>query len=220
MPRGQPDYQSYREPAIAYQSVWMDDFEAPVLKWTPARSAGGTLPILSTTKAWKGIQSSYFVTAAVAGAYAELYRYFPLLRRGRIGIEFFVSLTTVTPGYLLAGLSIYDGANRADANLELDSQARTATIRTAAGPVPVATNCIPLAAFMPFFPVKLVVDMDTDRYVKLIIGPFEVDLSAHALVPVGLSTNIVIVPTLELVGGIAGIQHAYIDDFFLTQNES
>lgn len=219
MPRGYPDYQSSREQAIALQTVWEDDFEAPVLKWRANSSIGGTDPVLTTENAWKGTQSAYFITAAVANESASLDRTFPLLRFGRWGIEFFLRILTWTPGYFRLRLSILDGTNHSRAELRLDSEARTATIITPDGAIEVATGILTLPLDRPFVPIKLVVDMDTDRYVRLIIGPTAIDISAHALVIVGPTDNLVLTVQHYLAGGIAGVMSCYVDNVIITQNE-
>lgn len=241
MPRGQPDYGLYTQTPVAsgiadpgeavarlgginiYDrrgwTVWMDDFEAPVLKWLPSSNVGGTDPVLSTAQAWMGIQSVYFTTAAAGATFAQIQRDFPLVRRGRIGLEFFTHLNVATPSYLTIILYIWDGTNRSDAELRLDNVARTATIVTPDGEVPVATTCFPEPDVYPFIPVKLVVDMDTDRYVRLLIGPDEIDLPHSLVLPGVPSDDRFLRMYISLVGDVAGISEAYVDNFILTQNE-
>jgi hypothetical protein len=241
MPRGQPDYGIYTQTEMpagiadpgeaaarlgsinVYDrrgwTVWMDDFEAPVLRWLATCSVGGTLPVLSTTRAWGGAQSAYFVTAAVAFRWAQLEYLFPLVRRGRVGMEFWVYLSTTAPNYLELDLYINDGANISTAELLLDFAAKTATIITPAGNIVVATNCFNAAIYNIWTPTKLVVDTDTDRYVRLIIGPDEIDLSAHHLVPGGATTDRLLWTAIRLNGGVAGVGSAYVDNFILTQAE-
>lgn len=197
--------------------IWMDDFEAPILKWLTDTVGGGSVPVLSTTQAWMGIQSVYL--AVDAAGRSTIFNFFPLVRRGRIGAEFYTYLKGITPGYLSLQLTIYDGTNTTWAELRLDSVARTATIVTPAGDIVVATSVFPLIAYETFVPAKLVVDMDTDRYVRLLIGPDEIDLSAHALNPLGDTTQKLITGLIELVGGTEGIAICHVDEFILTQNE-
>lgn len=241
MPRGQPDFGLYTETPVAsgisdpgeaaarlgsinvYDrrgwTVWMDDFEAATLKWIAAHDGAGTFPVLSTTRAWTGIQSVYFVTRAAIGAEARITRDFPLIRLGKVGLEFWIYLDTLTPNYFCLLFNSWDGTNIASGTLRLDRQARTASIVTPAGVIPVSTNCLNPAGVENFTPVKLVIDMDTDHYVRLLIGPDEIDLSAHALIPGGATTNKFLRVVLCLEGGIAGVGSAYADNFILTQNE-
>ena len=241
MPRGQPDYGVYQQQwAIAgladlgeavarldsiniYDrrgfTAWMDSFEPPVLRWTASASAGGTAPVLSTTQQWMGVQSVYFVTAAVAGEWSQLIKVLPLIRLGKVGIEFSIYLDCQAPGYFQVLAYIFDGTNRRDADLRLDNRARTASIVTPAGLIPVATNCFPAWPVQVWTSVKLVVDMDTDMYTRLLIGDREFPIHTHALVPGAPTTSRFIQLTLRLQGDLIAIMDAYLDNFILTQNE-
>ena len=204
MPRGQPDYGITTQTPVAsgisdpgeaaarlgsinvYDrrgwTVWMDDFEGPVLKWNTNIIGDTTEPVLSTDWSWMGEQSVYFVTAAVDDEFSGMNRIFPLLRTGRVGKEFFIRHDSYTPFYFRSQVAIHDGTNQSRSELRLDTQAQTATIVTAAGNIVVATNCFNTVFGRTFMPVKLVIDMDTDHYVRLMIGPREWDISAHELV--------------------------------------
>lgn len=241
MPRGQPDFGIYTQTPVAtglsdvgeaaarlgsiniYDrrgwTIWMDDFEAPVLKWTPLAAGGGVVPRLSTTNAWMGTQSVFFDCDAGAAPTSSMYRKFPLLRLGKTGIEFFVNLYSKTPGYFRVRFRVYDRANRADAELRLDTFAKTATIVTAAGNIVAATNCFNSAGERVWTPIKLVVDMDTDLYTRLLIGERDIDLSAHALVAGGVSAEGMLYVDFMLVGDAIADMDCYLGNFILTQNE-
>jgi len=241
MVRGQPDFGIYTQTPVAsgisdpgeaaarlgsinvYDrrgwTVWMDDFEHPDLKWAAINFGGGTLPILSTTLSWIGAQSLYFTIGAALNDLSQILRYFPLVRLGKIGIEFWIALNNGVNNYFRLQLNIRDGTNVSSAELRLDSATRTATIVTPLGNIVVATFCFPTLPLQLFIPVKLVVDMDTDQYVRLMIGSDEVDISAHSLMGIGLNTDKLLRVYLDLnnAGGGAGL--AYLDNFILTQNE-
>lgn len=241
MPRGQPDYGITTSTPVAsgisdpgeaaarlgginvYDrrgwTVWMDDFEVPELKWDRLAIGGGIGPGLSTTRAWMGIQSAYFNCPALPAPSASMYKSFPLLRLGKTGIEFFVFLNVQTPGYMRVRFRTFDRANRADAELRLDNQAQTATIVTPAGNIVVATKCFNTAARLVWAPVKLVIDMDTDFYTRLLISEREIDLSAHALVGGGVTGEGLLWVDFSLIGDAVAEMFSYIDDFILTQNE-
>jgi len=219
MPRGLPDYQSYREPAIALQTMWADDFEAPESKWEVLATGGGATMVLSTERAWKGVQSAYLETAAVAGRWSQMRKYLSLIRPGKVGIEFWTNPSTFTPGYLSATMIVYDGTNLSTAELRLDSQERSARIVSGGVDELVASNIFFLNPLTAFTPVKLVVDTVTDMYVRLLIHEREIDLSAWPMAIGALTNDSVIDASLRLVGGVAGAQYAYIDDFIFTQNE-
>jgi len=241
MPRGQPDYGITTQTPVAsgisdpgeaaarlgsinvYDrrgwTVWMDDFEGPALKWDPLAFLGGNAPVLSTLLAWMGNQSCYLSFPAVAGAGSGISRYLSLTRLGRVGVEFWVNLWAGAANYLQITVNVFDGTNLTQAQLLLDSAARTATIVTPGGNVIVANNCFPNILTTLLVPVKLVVDMDSDMYTRLMIGPEEVDISAHALVPIGATTNRYLLVDFYLINGGGGAGYAYVDNFILTQNE-
>lgn len=199
--------------------VWLDDFEAAVLRWTAGASAGSSAPVLSTTEQWMGVKSVYFATVAGAGEYSRIGKNLPLSRLGKSGVEFFILLESRTPGYMQLRVNIEDGTNLSYAELRLDSQARTASIITPTGTIVIATNCFPTYPNKVWVPVKLVVDMDTDLYTRLLIGDQGYDISSYALVPVAASTNRYLDVYICLVGDIIATMYAYLENFILTQNE-
>jgi len=239
--RGQPDYGLYTGTPVAsgiadpgeaaarlgginvYDrrgwTVWMDDFELPVLRWSVDSSAGSPDPVLSTNQQWMGAQSVYLATVAGVGQWSALGKDFALLRLGRIGFEFFIRLENHSLGYLNFDINIYDGTNLSEANLYLDADARTASIVTPAGLIPIATDCFRVLPAKDWLPVKLVLDMDTDMYVRLLVGPTEYDISAHAMRPGPLSNEKYVYVRLTLYGDTTDDCNAYLDDFILTQNE-
>ncbi|KKN22379.1 hypothetical protein LCGC14_0915710 [marine sediment metagenome] len=241
MPRGQPDFGIYTETPVAsgisdpgeaaarlgsinvYDrrgwTVWMDDFEAPSFKWISFVSPPGALPVLVTTASWRGAQSVYLNAVAGAGGISGMLKIFPLLRLGRLGIEFWTRGVTVSPGYLGLVFDIFDGTNQSRAEVRADFLADTVSIVTPAGTIVIDTGAFPLLALMPFVPIKIVVDMDDDTYTRLMIGHQEYDISAHALVPVGATTNRLIRAQFSLNGAAGGDSYAWLENFILTQNE-
>ena len=219
MARGAPDYGIYQRPGIAEQAVWVDDFEPPVLRWTPGSSVGSPNPVLSQVEQWKGVQSVYFATVLGAGEFSVIQKNLPLIRPGKIGFEQWIRLETLTPGYLMLSFLIADSTNIVEAQLRLDSQAQTASIVTPAGVIPIATNCIPALPIRVWIPVKLVVDTVTDMYDRLFIGSQSIDLSTHALALIGPIADSYITAYLRLEGDAIGAMNAYLDNFILSQNE-
>lgn len=241
MPRGQPDYGLYTQTPVAsgisdpgeaaarlgsinvYDrrgwTVWMDNFEAPVLKWTSSRAGAGVAPLLVTTDAWMGVQSVYFDTPAGALNLSTMSKHFPLLRLGQAGFEFWIRGYTRTAGYFRARFDINDATNHTRAELQIDLQADTVSIVTPAGVIVIAIGLFPDLVFLPFIPIKVVIDMDNDNYIRLLVGSNEYDISAHALVTVGISTARYITTGFQLHPDIAEDTYVWLDNFILTQNE-
>jgi len=199
--------------------VWMDDFESPSLRWGVNSSAGSPDPVLSTTRAWMGAQSVWIHIVAGAGEFSLMQRQFPLLRLGRVGVEFFIFMAQFLSAYMALRVNLYDGTNISQAELRLDSIARTATIVTPAGNIVVATNAFNTVFNQTWVPFKLVIDMDTDRYVRLLLGPDEIDLSDHELVAGGGTTDRMIDITFNVESPAGNAASVWLDNFILTQNE-
>jgi len=201
-------------------TVWMDDFEAPALKWRPFNIAPGTAPVLSTVNAWMGVQSVSFT--APSGVLSESYieRKFPLLRLGRAGVEIWVCGTTEMPGYIYLKFLISDGVNQTRGTWKLDTVNNIIYIYSGGVDVPIATNVFGKDDTYNFLPIKLVVDMDTDHYTRLLVGPDEYDLSSYPLEPVALfPLRFIQVDIGAKSNNSLTDIHAYTDNFILTQNE-
>jgi len=241
MSRGQPDYGLYTDTPVAsgisdpgeaaarlgsiniYDrrgwTVWMDDFEAPSLKWHSFFTAPGGIAVLSTTTAWMGIQSVFLNVPA--GLLAESYidRIFPLIRLGKVGFEFWLQGVTKAPGYLRLRVDIYDGSTPYRTELLYDTTAEIIYINTPAGTIPIATGVFMAASSFYFLPVKLVVDMDTDLYTRLIVGAREFDISTHSAVALAASGDRYIHVYFYVHGEATIDKWMYIDNFIMTQNE-
>uniref|UniRef100_A0A6H2A2X8 Uncharacterized protein n=1 Tax=viral metagenome TaxID=1070528 RepID=A0A6H2A2X8_9ZZZZ len=229
MPRGTPDYKIYGEIAARLGSVvtldrqgdvvWIDNFEAPVLKWDRAYVFGGEAPVLSSTYVYEGAQSVMLSCGAVINSVSRISRSWGLLRPGKLGVELWVQGETDAPGYLELTLGIFNGTQEATAELRYDSTAQTITIVTATGNFGVATNAMMRLNQNYWLPIKLVVDSQTGLYTRLIVGGQIIDLSAYGLVMGALNASRYIYAIIEQNGIAARITRMYIDSFILTQNE-
>lgn len=241
MPRGQPDYGITTETMVAsgisdpgeaaarlgsiniYDrrgwTVWMDDFEAPALKWLSGDVAPDVPVRLVTTDSWMGAQSAYFSIPAASLGDSNLVKLFPLLRSGRVGFEFWVRGYTRTPGYFRARFHLADGSGFYQGDILIDMEANTVSIVTA-----IETKVIDTGSFhdyiaLPFIPIKVVVDVDTDTYVRLLVGSREYDISAHSLVRIGPIGNRYIRAAFHLYPDTLEDTWAWLDNFILTQAE-
>lgn len=241
MPRGLPDYgQATEQYAIAGMAdlgelaarlnsinvydrrgftIWMDDFEAPLLRWTPGFGGAGVAPVLSTTTSFLGVQSAFMNCPAAAVSRSDMHRILPLIRRGKVGIELWLQGFTKTTGYLQIQLYMYDGVSPNYAELRYDTDAQTISIVHALGTTIIATNVYMTNTGHYFLPIKLVADMDTDMYVRLLVGETEYDISAYGLVLLPASANKFIQVAINLFGSAADDMWMYVDNGILTQNE-
>lgn len=241
MPRGQPDYGLY-QPQFAIAgladlgeavarlgsinvydrrgfTVWQDDFEAPSLKWTPTQGGLGALPVLSTVASYSGIQSVFLDSVGLAGSGSRISRTFPLIRRGKIGIEFWVQGLSGANSYIELALRVYDGASPNFAHIRYQTANRTVEIFTPLGWQVIDTRAYMQTTDFHFLPIKLVIDMDADTYTRLLVGRSEYDIRAHQLVVMAPSTNEYI--EVQFTANQIGVPSVwfYLDNFILTQNE-
>jgi len=241
MPRGQPDYGLYTDTPVAsgisdpgeaaarlgsinvYDrrgwTVWFDDFESPSLKWVGARTAPGAFPVLSTGQAFSGIQSVHLNAPAGVASASSIARRFPLIRRGKVGFEIWVQGTTVTPGYLELRADIHDGVTPYWAAWRYYSAGRDLYIVTPDGEELIDNLAYMISSRFYFLPVKLVVDMDTDLYTRLVVGEREHDISAYGQNVMAPGTNKFIEVTISIAPNAVFDQKMYLDNFILTQNE-
>lgn len=242
MARGLPDYgQASKQYAIAGMAdlgeavarlnsinifdrkgftIWQDDFEAPVLRWYPTSGGAGANPILSTAIALSGVQCVYLNAPAGVGSYSQIGHTFPVVRLGNFGMEFAINGFTKTPGYFRAIVHYANGVTQHYAELRYDTNARTMSIVTPAGVQLIATNIwMENILRWYFLPIKLVIDIDNNLYIRLVVGPEEVDLSSHSLNLLAPATSRFIWVYLTVIASAADDMWMYLDNFIHTQAE-
>ena len=242
MPRGAPDFGIYavkEAPIVGLAdvgeavarlgaiNVWdrkgwtvlFDDFEAPTLNWIPQTEGSGETPVLSSTQAFMGSQSCYLSAPAAASSVSKIWRRFPLLSVGKLGVELWIQAKAYSPGYFQFYFYVYDGAIPTLAEVLYDTVAREITLGTAAGNIVVASDVFMYTVANYFLPIKVVIDIENDKYVRLMVGPQEIDISAHDLITFAPSTDRYISLTIACLGCEATDMWAYVDNFILTQNE-
>lgn len=241
MPRGQPDYGLYTQTSLAAGiadpgetaarlgsinvfdrrgwTTWLDDFEAPIVKWDRFNAFGGLYPVLSSDFALSGAQSIKLENGLGATSYSRIIHGFGLIRLGKIGNEFWVQAKNVANAILIALLEIYDGVNHTRATITYNINAGTIAITTPLGVIVVATGIYMVGNLNYWVPIKYVVDMDTDYYTRLMVGADDIDLSSHQLVTIAPTTNKVISSYITLYGNAVATTWAYIDNFIFTVAE-
>jgi len=241
MPRGQPDYGLYTQTSLAagiadpgetaarlgsinvYDrrgwTTWLDDFEAPIIKWDRFNAFGGIYPVLTSDFALSGAQSIKLECGLGVGSYSRIIHGFGLVRLGRVGVEFWVQAKSVVNTELRCLVQLSDGTNLTRAELIYNIFAGTISIVTPLGTFVVATGIFMVGNLNYWIPIKLVVDMDTDYYTRLMVASDDIDLSSHELVTVGLTPNKIIDCYLTLYGNNVATVWAYIDNFIYTVAE-
>jgi len=199
--------------------IWYDDFEAAAaVKWTIFTDVGATAA-LSTDRAWMGNQSMKTVTPAVINNSASLTKIFSLPPERRMGAEFMFCITTEKPVIIL-GVYGYDGTSNVIGGIKYDHNLEKLYYFNSAGAfieLPLYDSL--LITTEHWFYVKLVVDWDTKKYVRLIFSSTEYDLSSIDLRTIASIVKKYITVEIKNMAGTNAAATVYFDNFILTQNE-
>ena len=168
-----------------------DDFERTNLAWTTYVSGSGAASIISTM-GYMGQASMRLQTTAVADDAIEVIKKFGRLPKRRIGLEFLLHLPTF---HTIGDLGI----------LQFGTEVRTPTVKSAYfyydpdwGGAPrfafshkTASNVdliilpaakpLQVGAFDTWYPIKLIVDLDTSKYVAFLWNNILVNLETYNL---------------------------------------
>lgn len=199
--------------------VWLDDFEDNINKWDIALLGAGAGVTLSNDLARNGARSARLVTGNVLNDYAGITRLLPLPVLGKIGFE--ISFTSDedlnTQRFYIRR---FDGVDHHTGEVYYDAVAnRLYYVDSTGAPqvLPLSTDLT--ASVTLFHTLKLVVDLSTDMYVRLILNEIEYDLSSY---PLWVDDNLT--PPMLAVNywvrtQAAANQTVYADDAIVTQNE-
>jgi hypothetical protein len=156
-------------------------------------------------------------TAAAAGAAVDIEGYLPYPSKSRLGIELHFNHTArVAKAEFL--IEVYDGVNLYEAYIQL-----VGSTWQYWGDDHAWHNLSPTTDLMTnqiFHAFKLVFDLTTGKFVRLIVDTTIFDLSTHNIYKTGSSNAPCIYFIYEITSSIfAQAAYAWLDDLILTQNE-
>lgn len=240
MPRGQPDYGMTQPSAyIASLSdmgelaarlgsivlfdrrgrvIYLDDCEGTVLKGYPTLVGGGAI-VLDAVYPNSGSQCIKFTSGPAAIDHAMLEKRFPPLLSERVGLEFLFSQPD-TDTTLALLIQYHDGTNSHSGRIRLEFNAKTLDYQSGA----IAYTLIAdLDAFHAgtflYYPVKLVIDIETSTFVRVLFAGTQHDISTLPLYTVasGAAPHFSFGIDLDRRAGTGGV--VYIDDIIITEDE-
>jgi len=229
MSRGRLDYSVDPELAARLGSVasldrrgdvvFLEDFSEGAFRWQITPLGAGSSVALDTTRYRSKGFSCKMVTANVGNGSVEIFRYFPVPLYSGIGLE--VSFSTTGA---LGNLQFYVRLQTAVSYRQF-----TAMYNVQTGLLQIfrqglaAVNCnLPETLMVDtylFHTLKLVGDYKTNRYMRLLLDNFYIDLSAyecHTVTPGGVPYLQV---TLTAFPDPVDSENYWIDDIILTQSE-
>lgn len=201
------------------ETVWMDDFEEAPLKWATGTGGTGASVARSTTTAKNGLASCLLDPGGAEDDYAYIRKYLTTPQQVRLGSE---SSFTYNTGLkkLRWEFQIYDGTDVHGGLVEYIVSSDICRIYDYGASTWVNLVTVGLLSDVTMWNIlKLVIDYDTDKYVRLLLNEDEFDLSAYSL---DVSTDST-APHLRVYIGAynqgGADNFAYIDDVIITQNE-
>lgn len=194
---------------------FQDDFEGSN-QWTPT-ATGYSTAVVSTARARSGVRSLKLVTGAVAGDNIGVSRLLHYPRTPTLGYELSFASQDLFRDFIWS-LTVYNGTNRYYFGLRHRGVGQTLQYATAAGAWTTAfTRTISVAG--NFTTCKLVVDITTGRYLRVIIGPDTYDLTPYETAAVVDATYPYLDVGMNLSNNAGSQRINYIDDVIVTKNE-
>lgn len=199
--------------------VWMDDFESNVPKWAETTVGAGNSKEYSTDRAFMGSTSMKLITGAADGRVMGIQKKFALPRTTKIGIEARVFMETEDTWttviiYGRADNYLYYGRVR------WSFTDRTFQYQPKTGPwITLKDNTFNDTGDEAWIPIKLVIDYDTLKYVRVIFGDTEYDLSSEALPTMPIPGVDSILIGVDVTAKAAASSIIYVDNVIFTQNE-
>ncbi len=200
------------------QVIDVDDFEGTVLRWAKTFAGDGAAVFDSTTPK-SGAQSVKLTSGAGAGHLAQLVKAFTPLASRRLGLEC-VLANLPTGAYFILRIEYYDGTTRHLAGIRFDFNALKIAYQTGASSWTdiIDINDVVSGNFY-FYPVKLVVDFETDKFVRLLWGGAQHDLTAFSIFTNALVFTPSVTFNLRIERGEISGGTIHIDDAIITQDE-
>lgn len=199
--------------------LFIDSFESGLGAWyTWALDAGDSVKI-SPTWSRTGGYCVLLTNAAVSPNATRLRTSIHYVVLGAIGCEFTLAFDNNIK-YIYVYLDHYDGAVQHRFNFRYDHPNQQLDIYTDKGYVPI-DDAIVLATWdeYRYHDVKMVVDIATDKYMRIIFNNIEYDLSTYSAGTFTPAGGPYIDFWLSATGNEASISHVYVDNVILTQNE-
>lgn len=199
--------------------VFMDSFENGLNKWLTFQSGTDAGIKLSTYVTTSGGYSVKLIGGKTSAYYASITNYLPYPSLSKYGFEVHFSLPvaidkiyfefykyTKTQGF--EGIISYD-----DTNNKLQYEDSTGVFQD------IETSFTLVKSNVLFHVIKLVIDLENNKYHRLIVNETTYDLSAYDIraIDPGLGKNIA--TSITLYSNSGDNDYAYIDNIIVTQNE-
>jgi len=202
--------------------IYLDDYEAPIEKFEDNSSILGS-SVLDTTVAMSGAQSVLFTTGANDGDYASIRHILAPLGLGRQGIKVSASLYEMVDydsNYEIK-VTHYSGTHLSTFGVRIYPFSKKLEYINAAGNWTPFETALNFGTFLTssWHHIKLVVDLDTSKYVKLLIDGLSWDMSTYSFRKTGNPATPYLQVNFEIYNYTDDVLTCWQDDFVYTINE-
>ena len=201
----------------------IDNFDEGILKWVSnAWGAGGSVSI-SPDRARHGAWSVKMVAGSDGYRMAQIYQVMAFPARGKLGMECAFAFDAELDWFGLL-FDLYDGEYFHEPLVVYDYSNLHLWIRNGAGEVvDLATGLDLYVPYYPFWLLKVVVDFESVKYMRVLLNNTEYDVSGVSYLRSADSSNARLRVGVKSVGQeyLEGEYNAvvYVDDVIVTQNE-
>ena len=200
-------------------TVWMDDFEHTLNKWEMVVFGTGGAGVVDNIVARNGQYCAKLTTGTGGDPYVYLIHHFFVPVLGKLGVEFSFS-SGIWPNAVYLFVDVYDGTYHWSPNFLFNKIAAKLQVQDrTAGYVDVATAFTLKADSYHFHTAKLVFDVNTGTYTRLLVNGQEYDISAYNMPRLAdTSTPEATVAVVPWGNGVNS-RIVYVDDVIISQNE-
>lgn len=199
--------------------VFLDNFDSPTLKWEKDFPDSVGEIIRTNESALHGDYSIKMTTGPESAHQVRMRKYHYLPVRKRIGVEYSFALGA---GYctIFSSFVLYTTTAKYDPRVWYkDITSELFLYDRDLGSVLFPEKVNLREDDFTYNTWKLVVDLDTEKYVRLLLNDIEYDLSAYSLPKSENSYSPYMYLSIYVINTAAGAHYAYIDSVIFTQNE-
>lgn len=200
-------------------TVFMDDFEAAVLKWGTDGAGANNAVTLSAAWAKNGSQSCKLTAGEGAGGQAWIFKYIGALTTGKVGAECSFTVDADT-GAITMELRYYLGTRYYTAYIKYIKADTKFQYTNSDGAWTDLLLDIDLESTKDtFHTVKLVIDTNALEYVQFQVNNHSVSMADLGLFRVNVALATTLYFAVNHASAHANVKSIYVDNIILTQNE-
>jgi hypothetical protein len=199
--------------------IWMEEFNGGLAAWVASGLGTGNEQKIVSTNTFRAPYACQLVAGSTGSRFAHLGNYFTVLTAGRVGLEFRIWFATRWDNFRIR-LYYLDGTTKHFSEIRLNDENDEILYYNSDY---VLTKLADLPDLQhdhgAYHAVKLVVDFESDEYVRFFLDRTEYDMSGLGLYSGAYAENAQVQTLLYLYGRSGQNDYCQIDDVIFTQNE-